>query len=64
MVKHRRGWRAWVRFRRNPDPIVAAALQAKAFAEAPTQTYPIYDERLEVCVDRPRLLDNGQAVNW
>ncbi|MEU6580628.1 hypothetical protein [Nocardia sp. NPDC046763] len=64
MVKHRRGWKGWKLFRRNPHPTVAAALQAKAFSDAPTLVFPIYDERLEVCVDRPQLLDDGQVVTW
>ncbi|MFD6357903.1 hypothetical protein [Nocardia tengchongensis] len=72
MAKHRhgwkeplRGWMGWLPFRRpKPDPVSPAALTARVFAEAPTELLPIYSEHLEVCVDRTKMLDGGQAVTW
>ncbi|GAB3211269.1 hypothetical protein [Nocardia tengchongensis] len=65
MAKHRRGWKGWVPFlRRTSDPVIADALKARAFATAPTELLPIYSEHLEICLARPTLLDDGQAVHW
>ncbi|MEU6582844.1 hypothetical protein [Nocardia sp. NPDC046763] len=50
MVRHRRGWRGWKPFRRTPDPVIAAAIRARQLTEAPTDVFPVYDERSEIYV--------------